>query len=85
MNTHDFYYDLPEEYIAQTPAEPRDSSRLLIYDRKTKEVQHKIFRDIYDELHPGDVLVVNNTPCNSRPPHGDKKTDGKRNRVPALK
>lgn len=61
MNTHDFYYDLPEEYIAQTPVEPRDSSRLLIYDRKTKEVQHKIFRDIYDELHPGDVLVVNNT------------------------
>ena len=61
MNTHDFYYDLPQEYIAQTPVEPRDSSRLMIYDRATKEVRHKIFRDIYDELAPGDVLVVNNT------------------------
>ncbi len=61
MNTHDFYYDLPEEYIAQTPAEPRDSSRLLIYDRQTKERQHRIFRDIIDELMPGDALVVNNT------------------------
>ena len=57
----DFYYDLPEELIAQTPAEPRDSSRLLIYNRQTKEVGHKIFRDITDYLRAGDVLVVNNT------------------------
>ena len=57
----DFYYDLPEERIAQTPAEPRDSSRLLVYDRKTKTIQDKIFRDIYDELQAGDLLVVNNT------------------------
>lgn len=57
----DFYYDLPEERIAQTPAEPRDSSRLLIYNRKRKEISHKIFRDIIDELRAGDVLVVNNT------------------------
>lgn len=57
----DFYYDLPEECIAQTPAEPRDSSRLLIYNRKRKEISHKIFRDIIDELRAGDVLVVNNT------------------------
>ncbi len=57
----DFYYDLPEERIAQTPAEPRDSSRLLVYDRKTKSIQDKIFRDIYDELQAGDLLVVNNT------------------------
>ena len=57
----DFYYALPEELIAQTPAEPRDSSRLLIYNRQTKEVGHKIFRDITDYLRAGDVLVVNNT------------------------
>ena len=57
----DFYYDLPEEQIAQTPAEPRDSSRLLVYDRKTKKTEDKIFRDIVDELQSGDLLVVNNT------------------------
>ena len=57
----DFYYDLPEDRIAQTPAEPRDSSKLLVYNRKTKTVQDKIFRDIYDELNAGDVLVINNT------------------------
>ena len=57
----DFYYDLPEEQIAQTPAEPRDSSRLLKYDLKTKSIEDKIFRDIVDELQAGDLLVVNNT------------------------
>lgn len=57
----DFYYDLPEELIAQTPKEPRDSSRLLVYNRQTKEVEHKIFRDIVNYLRAGDVLVVNNT------------------------
>ena len=61
MNTHDFYYDLPQELIAHTPAEPRDSSRLMIYDRKTGKTEHKIFRDIIDELNPGDALVINNT------------------------
>ena len=57
----DFYYDLPEELIAQTPATPRDSSRLLVYNRETKTIEHKIFRDILGYLHKGDVLVVNNT------------------------
>lgn len=57
----DFYYDLPEELIAQTPAEPRDSSRLLVYDRASKTQQDRIFRDIVEYLHPGDVLVLNNT------------------------
>lgn len=57
----DFYYDLPEELIAQTPAEPRDSSRLLVYDRALKKTEHKIFRDIADYLNKGDVLVINNT------------------------
>ncbi len=57
----DFYYDLPEAQIAQTPAEPRDSSRLLVYDRATKRIEDKLFRDVIDYLREGDVLVVNNT------------------------
>ncbi len=61
MKTSDFYYDLPEELIAQTPAEPRDSSRLLVYHRDTKTIEHKIFRDVADYLKAGDVLVVNRT------------------------
>lgn len=61
LKKSDFYYDLPEELIAQTPAEPRDSSRLLVYDRASDKVEHKIFRDIKNYLRKGDVLVVNNT------------------------
>lgn len=61
MKTSDFDYDLPQELIAQTPAEPRDSSRLLVYHRDTGAVEHKIFRDVIDYLNPGDVLVINQT------------------------
>ena len=61
MNTKDFYYDLPQELIAQTPIEPRDSSRLMFVNRKTGELQHKIFRDIVEILTPNDVLVINET------------------------
>ncbi len=57
----DYYYNLPEELIAQTPAEPRDSSRLLVYHRESGEIEHKVFRDITDYLRAGDVLVVNRT------------------------
>ena len=57
----DFYYHLPEERIAQTPAEPRDSSRLLVYNKVSGKIEDKIFRDIVDYLQAGDVLVVNNT------------------------
>lgn len=57
----DFYYELPPELIAQTPAQPRDSSRLLVYDRATDKVEHRIFHDVTDYLKKGDVLVVNNT------------------------
>lgn len=57
----DFYYDLPEELIAQTPAEPRDSSRLLVYDRVTGQTEHREFKDVVKYLRAGDVLVVNNT------------------------
>ena len=56
-----YYYELPEELIAQTPVEPRDSSRLLVYHRKNGQIEHKIFRDIVDYLNNGDVLVINNT------------------------
>ena len=61
LKTSDFYYDLPEELIAQNPVEPRDSSRLFVYDRKTDSVSHKHFRDVYDLLNKGDLLVVNTT------------------------
>ena len=61
LKKSDFYYDLPEELIAQTPAEPRDSSRMLVYDRAQDRAEHKIFRDIKEYLRAGDVLVVNNT------------------------
>ena len=61
MNKSDFYYNLPEELIAQTPIEPRDHSRMLVYDRATGEIEHKHFYDIIDYLHEGDVLVINDT------------------------
>ena len=61
LKKSDYFYELPEELIAQTPAEPRDSSRLLVYDRRTGKTEHRIFRDIKEYLIPGDVLVVNNT------------------------
>ena len=61
MRTDDFDYYLPEEQIAQTPVEPRDSSRLLVYKRGTDEIEHRHFYDIIDYLKEGDVLVRNNT------------------------
>ena len=61
MKTHDFWYDLPEELIAQTPLEKRDSSRLLVMDRKTGAVSHHHFYDVIDYLQPGDCLVMNDS------------------------
>ena len=61
MKTSDFMYDLPEELIAQTPIEPRDHSRLLVYNRATREIEHKHFYDVIDYLNPGDALVINET------------------------
>lgn len=61
MLKSDFYYDLPEELIAQTPVEPRDSSRLLVYDRETNRITHTVFNRIGDFLKEGDLLVINNT------------------------
>lgn len=56
-----YYYELPEELIAQTPVEPRDSSRLLVYNKSKNKIEDKIFRDVVEYLKEGDVLVVNNT------------------------
>lgn len=61
MNKSDFYYDLPKELIAQTPAPVRDLSRLLVYHRDGGAIEHKVFRDVIDYLNPNDVLVVNET------------------------
>lgn len=61
MNLHDFYYELPEELIAQDPLEDRSSSRLMVLDRESKKIEHKVFKDITGLLRPGDCLVLNNT------------------------
>ena len=75
LRTSDFYYDLPEELIAQTPVEPRDSSRMLVYDRKTGEMRHdKHFYDIVDYFTKGDILVINDTKVLPARIYGAKKT-----------
>ena len=61
MKTHDFYYELPEELIAQTPLQRRDASRLMVLNRETGEIDHKHFYDIVDYLKPGDCLVLNDS------------------------
>ncbi|MBQ6808632.1 MAG: tRNA preQ1(34) S-adenosylmethionine ribosyltransferase-isomerase QueA [Firmicutes bacterium] len=61
MKVEDFNYELPEERIAQDPVEPRDASRLMVMDRQSGKLEHRIFRDILDELHAGDILVINDT------------------------
>lgn len=61
MKTSDFHYDLPEALIAQTPIEPRDHSRMLVYDRATRNIAHRHFYDLPDYLRPGDALVLNET------------------------
>ena len=61
MKTHDFYYDLPQELIAQTPLEQRDASRLMVLNRQTGEISHRHFHDILGYLNPGDCLVMNDS------------------------
>lgn len=61
MKTSDFKFDLPQELIAQVPIEDRASSRLMVLDKETGEIEHKVFRDIIEYLNPGDCLVLNNT------------------------
>ncbi len=61
MKTKDFYYDLPEELIAQDPLEKREMSKLMVLDKKTGEIEHKVFKDVIDYINPGDCLVINDT------------------------
>ena len=61
VRTDDFSYDLPQELIAQRPMEPRDRSRLMVLDRATRGVSHRVFRDLPELLSAGDVLVLNDT------------------------
>lgn len=61
MDVKDFYFDLPQELIAQDPLEDRSSSRLLVMDKNTGEIEHRVFRDIVEYLRPGDCLVINDT------------------------
>ena len=61
LSTHDFYYDLPEELIAQSPSDERDGCRLMVLGKESGEIEHKIFRDIIDYLRPEDMLVVNSS------------------------
>ena len=61
VNLHDFYYELPDELIAQDPLEDRSSSRLMLLNKETGEIEHKVFKDIVNYLNTGDCLVINNT------------------------
>ena len=74
MDVKDFYYDLPEELIAQVPIKKRDESRLMVLDRKNKTIEHKVFKDILDYLEPGDCLVRNNTKVLPARIYGKKET-----------
>ena len=76
MKTSDFYYDLPQELIAQTPIEPRDESRLMVVDKNTGEVTHKIFKDLIDYLNPNDCLILNDTRVIPARIYGVKKKTG---------
>jgi S-adenosylmethionine:tRNA ribosyltransferase-isomerase len=77
VNVSDFYYDLPEELIAQTPIEKRDESRLMVLNRKDQSIEHKQFKDIIDYLEPGDCLVRNNTKVIPARLYGKKATGAK--------
>ncbi len=74
MDVKEFYYNLPEELIAQVPIKKRDKSRLLVLDRENKTIEHKIFKDILDYLKPGDCLVRNNTKVIPARIYGKKET-----------
>ena len=85
MKTSDFYYDLPEELIAQDPLEDRSSSRLLALDKKTGETEHCVFREVVDYLEPGDCLVINDTKVLPARLIGAKEETGARIEVVILK
>ena len=74
MELKEFYYDLPQELIAQVPIKNRDESRLMVLNRDNKKIEHKIFKDIIDYLNPGDCLVRNNTKVIPARLYGKKET-----------
>ena len=74
MDVKEFYYDLPQELIAQTPLDKRDESRLMVLNRKNQTIEHKRFKDIIDYLEPGDCLVRNNTKVLPARLYGKKET-----------
>ncbi len=74
MKKSDFYYDLPERLIAQSPAEKRDESRLMVLNREADEIEHRKFNNIIDYLNPGDVLVLNNTKVIPARIYGERST-----------
>ena len=85
MNVKDFYFDLPQELIAQDPLEDRSASRLLVLDKETGEVTHRHFRDIKEYLKPGDCLVINDTKVIPARLLGTKKDTGAKIEVLLLK
>ncbi len=78
MKTHDFYYDLPQELIAQTPLEPRDSSRLMLLNKQTGAIDHRRFYEIVDFLEPGDCLILNDSRVLPARIYGIKEDTGAR-------
>ena len=76
MKTHDFWYDLPEELIAQTPLQRRDASRLLVLNKDSGSISHKHFYNITDHLQPGDCLVMNDSRVLPARLLGRRKTGG---------
>lgn len=85
LKKSDFYYDLPESQIAQTPAEPRDSSRLLVLHKESGEREHRVFSDIIDYLSDGDVLVINDSKVIPARLYGIKEESGIQIEVVLLK
>ena len=76
MKRTDFYYDLPEKLIAQEPLKDRSSSRLMILDKNTGEIEHKHFYDIVDKLNEGDALILNDTKVLPARLYGQKEGTG---------
>ena len=74
MKVSDFNYELPEELIAQKPYDKRDEARLMVINKKTRQIEHKVFKDIINYLEPGDCLVINNTKVIPARLYGKKET-----------
>ena len=85
MDVKDFYYDLPQELIAQDPLEHRDSSRLMVLGKKDGAVKHRFFRDITEYLKRGDCLVINNTKVIPARLYGIKEDTGAQIEIILLK